>query len=306
MLKKVRTNEYIISQMITDEDFSQLEIAGEEGSYLIIGDAKTYVVNPSLLIGENGKEIISIKLGRGINEEELKEAIEDVIVSGVDENHFKEMARDVLKEFYKKSDFKQISFLKAVIKIGELKQGEWIEIGKDEEQNIWISIYGDNGILGNSLAEHYRKHAIGSCGIEIEEREDDMCYLEGFLADRFVGDMIAITEYHHFSRLSLIRGILDRIKYPEITGCYVSEGNRFGYSGEDEMISLTLNCSVTGEEESSMVLREEDGIAFIKAEVVDDEYILTEDGFERQFSLNEIKEMFEVVRVLKPIYNFKG
>ena len=113
--------------------------------------------------------------------------------------------------------FGSIDTRRALESIGTLGGGNhFIEVDRDEEENLYLIIHTGSRNLGLQVAEYYQKLAYESVGERSQnEIPFELAYLSGEDRDRYLHDMAIMQRYAALNRQTIRDCILDAMKLHE-------------------------------------------------------------------------------------------
>lgn len=113
--------------------------------------------------------------------------------------------------------FPYVDTRRAAESIGTLGGGNhFIELDRDEEENLYLVIHTGSRNLGLQVAEYYQKLAYESVGGRGQtEIPFELAYLTGEDRDRYLHDMAVMQRYAALNRQTIRDGILDGLKLHE-------------------------------------------------------------------------------------------
>ena len=113
--------------------------------------------------------------------------------------------------------FGSIDTRRALESIGTLGGGNhFIEVDRDEEENLYLIIHTGSRNLGLQVAEYYQKLAYESVGGRSQnEIPFELAYLSGEDRDRYLHDMAIMQRYAALNRQTIRDCILDAMKLHE-------------------------------------------------------------------------------------------
>ena len=113
--------------------------------------------------------------------------------------------------------FGSIDTRRALESIGTLGGGNhFIEVDRDEEENLYLVIHAGSRNLGLQVAEYYQKLAYESVGGRSQtEIPFELAYLSGEDRDRYLHDMAIMQRYAALNRQTIRDCILDAMKLHE-------------------------------------------------------------------------------------------
>jgi RNA-splicing ligase RtcB len=110
---------------------------------------------------------------------------------------------------------KRMDLKRAALSIGTLGGGNhFIELGKDEDGQLYLVIHSGSRNLGKQAAEHYQNLAADTLGRGKKSKNKDrtLAYLEGEQMRDYLHDMELITRYADLNRKAIVRELEKRMK----------------------------------------------------------------------------------------------
>ncbi|HHU06009.1 MAG TPA: RtcB family protein [Clostridiales bacterium] len=228
--------------------------------------------------------------------------------------------------------------------IGTLGGGNhFIELDVDDEGNKYLVIHTGSRNLGKQVAEHYQKLAVSLLGKSKIPR--DLCYLSGEPMDRYLHDMKICQEYARLNRETIGDIILSEMKLKPIAGFetihnyidldtnIIRKGAISAKKGELLLIPINMrdgcilgrgkgnedwNCSaphgagrVMSRTEAKKTLSMDEYKKAMDGIYTSSVSVYTIDEAPMAYKpLSEIAESIadtvEVLKIIKPVYNFKA
>ena len=109
---------------------------------------------------------------------------------------------------------KHVDIKRAVLSIGTLGGGNhFIELGRDEDDQIYLVIHSGSRNLGKQVCEHYQNAAADSLGRKGKGADRVLAHLEGALFDDYLHDMAIIQSYADLNRKAIVKELSKRIKF---------------------------------------------------------------------------------------------
>ena len=186
------------------------------GTTMTIGD---YVV-PNLVGVDIGCGMLTVQLKeKRINLPELDSFIRQHVPYGraVREHAHRSHGRIHLDELY---CYKKIDMRRAKESLGTLGDGNhFIEISKDEADNLYLVIHTGSRNPGLRVAEYYQKKAYNAVGGK--QQSDipyELAYLSGTEKGEYLHDMKLMQQYAALNREIIKETILDGMKLHEVDG----------------------------------------------------------------------------------------
>ena len=144
----------------------------------------------------------------------LDKIIHNHIPSGVN-------IRDAEHEFTKMIPFENIRYssinlTRARRSIGTLGGGNhFIEVNRDDENNLYIVIHSGSRHLGKEVAEHYQEEAWEQTRkLGNKDIPKDLAYVSGKLFDNYINDMKIIQQFALINRKAMMSVIMREMKIP--------------------------------------------------------------------------------------------
>ena len=108
---------------------------------------------------------------------------------------------------------KHMDLNRAALSIGTLGGGNhFIEVGKDDEGQLWLVVHSGSRNLGKQAAEHYQNLAANNLGRKGKGADRVLAYLEGQPMKDYLHDMAIIQQYADLNRKAIVREIEKRVK----------------------------------------------------------------------------------------------
>ena len=109
---------------------------------------------------------------------------------------------------------RHVDLERAVLSIGTLGGGNhFIELGKDEDGQLYLVVHSGSRNLGKQVCEHYQKAAAKSLGLKGKNADRVLAYLEGQLLDDYLHDMEIVQRYADINRKAMVRELEKRVKF---------------------------------------------------------------------------------------------
>ncbi|NLA23971.1 MAG: RtcB family protein [Bacteroidales bacterium] len=194
-------------------------------------------ITPNLVGVDIGCGVLTIKLkNKNINFEKLDKTIRAKVPNGF----------SVHKRAINSFDFSnlrcqnQMDIERAMLSIGSLGGGNhFIEMGKSEDNEIYLTIHSGSRKLGNDVCRYYQQLAIkqtsdakgGSSDLmqkqegktskkeklpKLSRDERDLAYLEGSDFDDYLNDMAIVQKYASFNRENIAKIIIEEMGFSEL------------------------------------------------------------------------------------------
>ena len=108
---------------------------------------------------------------------------------------------------------KHMDLNRAALSIGTLGGGNhFIEVGKDDEGQLWFVVHSGSRNLGKQAAEYYQNLAANNLGRKGKGADRVLAYLEGQHMADYLHDMAIIQQYADLNRKAIVREIEKRVK----------------------------------------------------------------------------------------------
>ena len=109
---------------------------------------------------------------------------------------------------------KHMNLDRALLSIGTLGGGNhFIELAKDEEGSLWLIVHSGSRNLGKQAAEYYQKIAANHCKSQKIPIPRELAYLEGADFDDYIHDMTIIQNYADINRKAIIKELEKRVGF---------------------------------------------------------------------------------------------
>jgi len=159
-----------------------------------------------------GMETVLLK-DKHVELEQIDKAIHKYIPSGFairkEKHHFNEEIDLSALRCASHVDLKR-----AVLSIGTLGGGNhFIEIGKDEDKQLYLVIHSGSRNLGKQVCEHYQNAAADSLNRRGKGADRVLAHLEGSLFDDYLHDMAIIQRYADLNRKAIVKELQKRTKF---------------------------------------------------------------------------------------------
>ncbi|MBR2743361.1 MAG: RtcB family protein [Clostridia bacterium] len=242
---------------------------------------------------------------------------------------------------------KKIDIRRAKESIGTLGGGNhFIEIDRDDEDNLYLVIHTGSRNLGLRVAEHYQKKAYGACGGRgQDEIPYELSYLSGDDMRDYLHDMEFMQAFAHLNRTVIKEVILDGMKlteeksfstvhnYVDVGAMILRKGAVSAKKGERLLIPMNMRdgsliCTGLGNEEWNFSAPHGAGRLMSRKDALDS-FTLTayKESMEGIFTTSVTRDtidecpmvykpMEEIIKnigdtvviekIIKPIYNFKA
>lgn len=331
-------------------------------------------VIPNVVGVDIGCGMITLKLGKiNIDLEKLDNVIREFIPNGF-ETHEKEQKLPFdLEELFVYNELKNLSRIKS--SMGTLGGGNhFIEIDKDNDENLYLIIHSGSRNLGKQVADIYQNMAINNLHkvskeevknkveelkkqgrhkeIQIELKKmkptskipKELCYLIGEEREKYLHDMKLCQQYAYYNRLKMATIISEKMGFQygnffQTVHNYIGEDNivRKGAISayKDEIVLIPINmrdgCIIAkglGNEDYNYSAPHGAGRIMSRRKAKDTINLKEfKETMVKVYStsvnentldeapmvykpineiLNNISETVEVLKIIKPIYNFKS
>lgn len=109
---------------------------------------------------------------------------------------------------------KHVDLKRAVLSIGTLGGGNhFIELGADEEEQLYLVVHSGSRNLGKQVCEHYQNTAARALGIKGKGAEKALAYLEGQPLEDYLHDMALVQRYADINRKAIVKELEKRMKF---------------------------------------------------------------------------------------------
>jgi len=109
---------------------------------------------------------------------------------------------------------KHVDLKRAVLSIGTLGGGNhFIELGKDEDGQLYLVIHSGSRNLGKQVCDHYQNAAADSMGRSGKGADRVLAHLEGELFDDYLHDMAVVQKYADINRKAIAKELSKRLKF---------------------------------------------------------------------------------------------
>lgn len=235
---------------------------------------------------------------------------------------------------------------RAIRSIGTLGGGNhFIELGKDDDGQLYLVVHSGSRSLGNRVCEHYQNLAADILGRTGAGADRVLAYLEGESMDNYLHDMRIVQEYADLNRQAIVKELSKRVKfkvaeqfstvhnYIDLDSMILRKGAVSAKAGERILVPMNMrdgsllcigkgnadwNCSAP--HGAGRVMSRADA----KAKITITEYKKAMEGVysttvskatvdEAPFAykpaaqvIEDSRDTMEIVKRIKPVYNFKG
>lgn len=164
-------------------------------------------VIPNIVGVDIGCGMLTIELGNvDIDLKTLDKVIHEYIPSGRNVHDGRITKFEKLKELYCYRELKDTRRIEK--SIGTLGGGNhFIEVDKDDSNNKYLIIHTGSRNLGKQVAEYYQNLAIDL----MQGKDEELCYLQGEYRDKYLHDMKICQEYAALNRHWIGKTILDKM-----------------------------------------------------------------------------------------------
>jgi len=112
---------------------------------------------------------------------------------------------------------KHVDLKRAALSIGTLGGGNhFIELGKDEEENLYLVVHSGSRNLGKQVCEHYQNLAADTLGRKGKGADRVLAYLEGQNLKSYLHDMEIVQRYADLNRKAIIDELKRHVKFKVI------------------------------------------------------------------------------------------
>jgi RNA-splicing ligase RtcB len=109
---------------------------------------------------------------------------------------------------------KHVDLKRAELSIGTLGGGNhFIELGKDDDGQLYLVIHSGSRNLGKQVCEHYQNKAADNLGRKGKGADRVLAYLEGTLFDNYLHDMGIVQRYADLNRKAIVKELEKRVKF---------------------------------------------------------------------------------------------
>jgi RNA-splicing ligase RtcB len=198
---------------------------------------------------------------------------------------------------------KHVDLKRAALSIGTLGGGNhFIELGTDEDGQLYLIIHSGSRNLGKQVCEYYQKTAADSLGRKGKGADRVLAYLEGSLLNDYLHDMAIIQQYADLNRKAIVKEIEKRVKL-KITEQFATIHN---YIDLDKMILRKGAISAQKGEQILIPLNMRDGSLICVGKGNEDWNYSAPHGAGRIMSRTAAKESFtlsQYEKAMKGIYS---
>ena len=112
---------------------------------------------------------------------------------------------------------KHVDLERAKLSVGTLGGGNhFIELGKDEEGQLYLIIHSGSRNLGKQVCDYYQNIAADSLNRKGKGADRVLAYLEGAKLDEYLYDMAIVQHYADLNRRAIIQELSKRVKFKTI------------------------------------------------------------------------------------------
>ena len=241
---------------------------------------------------------------------------------------------------------KHMDLKRAVLSIGTLGGGNhFIELGKDEDDRLYLVIHSGSRNLGKQVCEYYQNAAADSLGRKGKGADRVLAHLEGELFGDYLNDMAIVQSYADINRKAIVKELSKRLgfkiidqfttvhNYIELKTMILRKGAISSQKGERILIPMNMRdgsllCIGKGNEDWNYSAPHGAGRIMsrttAKQQITLTQYEKSMKGIysttvnrstidEAPFAykpvediLSNIGQTAEVVKTIKPLYNFKA
>jgi len=109
---------------------------------------------------------------------------------------------------------KHVDLKRAALSIGTLGGGNhFIELGKDDDGQLYLVIHTGSRNLGKQVCDHYQNAAADSMGRSGKGADRVLAHLEGKLFDDYLHDMAVVQRYADINRKAIVKELSKRLKF---------------------------------------------------------------------------------------------
>lgn len=108
--------------------------------------------------------------------------------------------------------FKYINYKRAKLSLGTLGGGNhFIELSKDEENNLYLIVHSGSRHLGKQVADYYQKKAFKENKSKNIKIERNLAYAENSLLEDYLHDMEIVQKYAKYNRHGIVFEIVKKM-----------------------------------------------------------------------------------------------
>ena len=108
---------------------------------------------------------------------------------------------------------KYVDLNRAKLSLGTLGGGNhFIELGKDEQERLWLVVHSGSRHLGKQVAEYYQKAAARDLAAKKYQIDKNLAFCEGGLLDDYLFDMALVQEYAEKNRRAIVSQLVKELK----------------------------------------------------------------------------------------------
>jgi len=109
---------------------------------------------------------------------------------------------------------KHVDLKRAALSIGTLGGGNhFIELGKDEDENLYLIVHSGSRNLGKQVCEHYQKMAADNLKRKGKGLDRVLAYLEGAPFNDYLHDMAIVQRYADLNRKAIVKTLEKKAKF---------------------------------------------------------------------------------------------
>jgi len=241
---------------------------------------------------------------------------------------------------------KHVDLKRAMLSIGTLGGGNhFIELGKDEEEQLYLVVHSGSRNLGKQVCNHYQNLAANTLGRKGKGADRVLAYLEGQNLKDYLHDMEIVQRYADLNRKAIIDELKKHVKikiveqfttthnYIDLKTMILRKGAISAQKGEKVLIPMNMRdgsliCIGKGNENWNFSAPHGAGRIMsrtaAKEKITLTEYQKSMQGIysstvnkstldEAPFAYKPMEEIIaniddtaEIIRTVKPLYNFKA
>ena len=149
-----------------------------------------------------------------------------------------------------------INLNRAMLSLGTLGGGNhFIEINKDEDNNLYLVVHSGSRHLGKQVAEYYQNLAFKNLQEKNIKIEKNLAYLEGNLLENYLNDMSIVQKYAEYNRHAIVNEIVSKMDF-EIIESFTTTHN---YINLNDMILRKGAVSAKKDEKILIPINMRDG-----------------------------------------------
>ena len=109
---------------------------------------------------------------------------------------------------------KHVNLKRAVLSIGTLGGGNhFIELNQDEEGQLYLVVHSGSRNLGKQVCEHYQNAAADSLGRTGKGADRVLAYVQGQLLEDYLHDMAIVQRFADLNRKAIVKELEKRVKF---------------------------------------------------------------------------------------------